>query len=79
MSQCFRPCVCRWVIIVSLLFCSQGGLKRGLLVELANNSMAMVIDINEKEVRLDANNMLAGKKLIFELEVIAIETAPPKV
>ena len=48
-------------------------------MELANNSMAMVIDVNEKEVRLDANNMLAGKKLFFELEVIAIETAPPKV
>ena len=40
--------------------------------------MAMVLDINDKEVKLDANNMLAGKKLIFELEVIAIETAPPK-
>lgn len=40
--------------------------------------MAMVLDINETDVKLDANNMLAGKKLFFELEVLAIENAPPK-
>ena len=49
-----------------------------MIIELSNNSMAMVIDINEKEVKIDANNMLAGKKLFFELEILAIETAPPK-
>ena len=57
---------------------SHGGLHRGLLIELSNNQMAMVLDINDTDLKLDANNMLAGKKLFFELEVLAIETAPPK-
>lgn len=54
---------------------SQGGLKEGMLVELANNNMAMVISVDESGVRIDANNMLAGKKLFFELEVIAVKAA----
>ncbi len=45
-----------------------------MLVELANNSMALVLDVNEKGVKFDCNNMMAGKKLFFELEVLAIET-----
>ncbi len=53
--------------------CSQGGLAKGLVVELANGGMAVVLDVNEQEVVLDANNMMAGKKLIFELEMIAIK------
>ncbi|GAX77556.1 hypothetical protein CEUSTIGMA_g5000.t1 [Chlamydomonas eustigma] len=54
---------------------NQGGLKRGLIVELSNNAMAMVIDVNDQEVKIDANNMLAGKVLTFELEVISIENS----
>jgi FKBP-type peptidyl-prolyl cis-trans isomerase 2 len=44
-------------------------------VELSNNAMAMVIDVNDQEVKIDANNMLAGKVLTFELEVISIENS----
>lgn len=43
------------------------------MVELANGGMAVVLDVTEQEVVLDANNMMAGKKLIFELEMIAIK------
>ena len=53
---------------------NQGGLTEGLLVELANGNMAMILSIDEQGVRIDANNMLAGKKLFFELEVIGIKT-----
>eukprot|EP00195_Chlamydomonas_chlamydogama_P016531 CAMPEP_0202908502 /NCGR_PEP_ID=MMETSP1392-20130828/46254_1 /ASSEMBLY_ACC=CAM_ASM_000868 /TAXON_ID=225041 /ORGANISM="Chlamydomonas chlamydogama, Strain SAG 11-48b" /LENGTH=193 /DNA_ID=CAMNT_0049597885 /DNA_START=160 /DNA_END=742 /DNA_ORIENTATION=+ len=55
---------------------NQGGLQRGLLVELANGAMAMVLEVSEEGVKIDANNMLAGKKLVFELEVVSIDTAP---
>ncbi len=58
--------------------CSQGGLKPGLVIELANNTMAMVLAVDDQGVRIDANNMMAGKKLFFELEVIAINQIPPE-
>ena len=31
-----------------------------------------VVEINEEEVKIDANHPLAGKKLIFDLEVVSI-------
>jgi len=31
-----------------------------------------VVEVNEETVVLDANHPLAGKKLIFELEVVSI-------
>ena len=43
------------------------------MVELSNNSMAVVIAVDDDEVTLDANNMMAGKTLSFELEVVAID------
>lgn len=53
---------------------SQGGVKVGAIVELSNGGQAVVVEAGEAEVVLDANNMLAGKKLLFELEVIGIYT-----
>eukprot|EP00891_Asterochloris_glomerata_P005223 jgi/Astpho2/5223/Aster-04799 len=52
---------------------SQGGLKKDMLVELANQSVAMVVEMTETEVQLDANSPFAGKLLIFELELVKIE------
>ena len=52
---------------------SQGGLQEGMLVELANGGMALVIKMDEESVVLDANNMLAGKALFFELELVSLE------
>lgn len=51
-----------------------GGLKEGMVVELVNGGMALVVEITKKDVKLDANNMMAGKNLMFELEVLGIET-----
>jgi len=53
--------------------CSHGGLKQGLLVELSNGGMALVVKEDEEAVILDANNMLAGKALWFDLELAALE------
>lgn len=52
---------------------SQGGLQEGLAVELANATMAVVIEATPEFVKLDANNPMSGKTLLFELEVLAIE------
>lgn len=58
---------------------NQGGLKPGMVIELANSQMAMVIEMNDKNVKIDANNMMAGKKLFFELEVIAVKDGTGRV
>ena len=55
--------------------CSVGGLAPGLVVELANGCNAVVLEVSERSVRLDSNSMLAGKQLIFELDLLSIETA----
>jgi FKBP-type peptidyl-prolyl cis-trans isomerase 2 len=52
---------------------SQGGLRPDMLVELANGQLAAVVSIDDAIVKLDANNMMAGKQLNFELEILAIE------
>ena len=57
----------------SPLPCSLGGVKEGLVVQLSNGGMALVVKEDEGSVTLDANNMLAGKSLVFELELVAIE------
>ncbi len=41
---------------------SQGGLKEGLLVELSNGGMALVVKADEETVVLDANNMVSWLK-----------------
>jgi FKBP-type peptidyl-prolyl cis-trans isomerase 2 len=52
---------------------NMGGLKEGLVVELSNGGMAVVIDLNDNELVLDANNMLAGKELTFDIELVSLE------
>lgn len=53
--------------------CSLGGLAKDLAVELANGSMAVVVEATPEYVKLDANSLMSGKKLVFELEVLSIE------
>jgi len=53
--------------------CSLGGLQEGLAVELANSSMAVVVEATPEYVKLDANNMMSGKTLAFMLEVLTID------
>eukprot|EP00198_Chlamydomonas_reinhardtii_P006561 XP_001695897.1 peptidyl-prolyl cis-trans isomerase, FKBP-type [Chlamydomonas reinhardtii] len=52
---------------------NQGGLAAGLVVELANGAMAVILEVNDAEVKLDANNMLAGKTFTIELELVSID------
>ncbi|PSC74353.1 peptidyl-prolyl cis-trans FKBP-type [Micractinium conductrix] len=52
---------------------NQGGVKEGLLVELSNGGMALVVQAGEEAVVLDANNMLAGMTLIFDLELADLD------
>ena len=54
-----------------------------MLVELSNGGLALVVrapggDGGGGELVLDANNMLAGKALFFELELAALERPPPR-
>jgi len=44
----------------------QGNTERGVVI-------VTVIDVNESSVTIDTNHPLAGKKLIFELEVLGID------
>uniref|UniRef100_A0A383V445 peptidylprolyl isomerase n=1 Tax=Tetradesmus obliquus TaxID=3088 RepID=A0A383V445_TETOB len=52
-----------------------GGLAEGLAVELANGSMAVVVEAGPEAVKLDANSMMAGKTLLFTLEVLGIDSS----
>lgn len=52
---------------------NHGGVKAGLLVELSNGGMALVVKSDEEAVMLDANNMLAGKELWFELTLADLD------
>jgi len=52
---------------------SQGGVQEGQVVELSNGGMALVVECTEDGVVLDANSMLAGKSLLFELELTDLE------
>ncbi|KAG2434187.1 hypothetical protein HXX76_007913 [Chlamydomonas incerta] len=52
---------------------NHGGLAPGLVVELANGAMAVLLEVTDAEVKLDANNMLAGKTFTIELELLAID------
>lgn len=48
-------------------------LSAGTKVPLSNGMMALVLDANDKEIRLDANHELAGKPLTFDMELIGFE------
>lgn len=40
-----------------------------MVVELINKQLALIVEISDQHVTLDANNMMAGKKLSFDLRV----------
>lgn len=51
-----------------------GGLAEGLVVELANGARAVVTKFVEGgSVTLDANDMLAGRRRVFELTLVGID------
>ena len=49
-----------------------GGLAAGLVVELANGARAVVAAVDGDGVTIDANDMLAGRSRVFELELVSI-------
>lgn len=61
-ERCFR-CLTR----------SQGGLQEGAILELSNGSKALILKVTDENVTLDANNMLAGKKLFFSIDLLEID------
>ena len=54
---------------------SQGGLKEGMVVELANGESAMIVALKDDAVQIDANNMMAGRTRTFEVTLQHIEAA----
>lgn len=42
------------------------------MVELSNGSAALVMEMGEDAIKLDANNLGAGKTLVFEIEILDI-------
>ena len=47
-----------------------------MLVQLQNQQMALLVEVGEGSVTLDANSMLAGKTLTFALELLDIQAGP---
>ena len=45
------------------------------MLELSNGGKALILKVTDEAVTLDANNMLAGKRLLFELELLDIYDA----
>lgn len=50
----------------------QGDVKAGDEVFLTNGQQAVVLEVTEETVTLDANHPLAGEALTFEIEILAI-------
>ena len=46
-------------------------------MELSNGAMALIAKCDEESVLLDTNSMLAGKALLFELELVDLERPAP--
>jgi FKBP-type peptidyl-prolyl cis-trans isomerase 2 len=44
-----------------------------MVVELVNGASALVVSVDDQQVKLDANSMLAGKRVVFELELVGLE------
>lgn len=42
-------------------------------MQLANGGMAVIVKVDDDAVVLDANSMMAGKTLSFELELVGLE------
>lgn len=51
---------------------NEGPLEPGSIVVLANGNPAVIMSMDEKFVRIDANHPLAGTTLVFEVEVASI-------
>ena len=49
------------------------GLSVGDRVGLSTGAQAVVLEITDEEIRIDANHPLAGKALTFEIELVSIE------
>lgn len=51
--------------------------KKGLAIQITGHSgqpmQATIIDINDEEMIVDANNSLAGKVLVFDIKIVGIE------
>jgi FKBP-type peptidyl-prolyl cis-trans isomerase 2 len=50
----------------------QGDIKAGDQVMLTNGQQAVVLEVTDQIVRIDANHSLAGKALTFEIEILAV-------
>ncbi len=48
------------------------GVSAGDEVQLAGGAPAVVVEVTDRVMRLDANHPLAGKALTFEIELIAV-------
>lgn len=48
------------------------GLSAGDQVQLSNGAPAVVLDVTEDVVKIDANHPLAGQPLNFEIELVAV-------
>lgn len=49
------------------------GIEAGVRVQLSNGAQATIKEVTDDEVVLDANHMLAGKALTFDVELMDIE------
>lgn len=47
--------------------------KPGMRVPLSNGMMALILEVSEATIRLDANHELAGKALTFDMELTGFE------
>jgi FKBP-type peptidyl-prolyl cis-trans isomerase 2 len=48
------------------------GLEEGSLVQLPNGAPAVILEVTDETVTVDANHPLAGQALTFEIELVAI-------
>lgn len=53
-------------------FYSAPGLSSGDMVQLPNGMPAVVKSVTDTEVEIDANHMLAGKVLVFDIEIDSV-------
>ncbi len=51
----------------------QLGMKLGLTTQQGQQIPATIVEVNEGNIKIDANHELAGKVLIFELELVSID------
>lgn len=48
-------------------------LSPGAKVPLSNGMMAMILEADDNEIKLDANHELAGKALTFDMELVGFQ------